>query len=158
MNKVKITRDWECEGALRIANPKTIKRYRELNQGMQNIDLHELHLFAAFDQKQFDEGKKAANIGEDEKVYRLCAGVFGTKEGILSYSKLCTEKENKVKTECDPQEVYVYEYNNHECMFGYDGDEPAIKIVIDIWGAEVAKTIERFDAIKSVEELIEEEA
>lgn len=45
--------------------------------------------------------------------------------------------------ECDPQEVYFYEYNNHECMIAWDGDKEAYDLIVGYWGEEVAKTIKR---------------
>jgi len=55
--------------------------------------------------------------------------------------------------ECDPQEVYCYEYNNHECCIAFDGDIEAIRLVAGIWGVETAKTIKRRSAFYRVEEL-----
>ena len=48
-----------------------------------------------------------------------------------------------IPKECDPQEVYFYEYNNHECMIAWDGDKEAYDLIVGYWGEEVAKTIER---------------
>ena len=44
--------------------------------------------------------------------------------------------------ECDPQEVYDYEYSNHECSYVGD-DTEAIEIVIAYFGKERAKEVER---------------
>lgn len=61
--------------------------------------------------------------------------------------------EARIKNECDPQEVYCYEYNNHECCIAFDGDIEAIRLVAGIWGVETAKTIKRRSAFYGVEEL-----
>ena len=77
-------------------------------------------------------------------------GLIGTQEGITDYLKQYDEPERRIKEECNPQEVYFYEYNNHECMIAWDGDLDAIKIIIARWGVEVAKTIKRFNATRKV--------
>ena len=48
-----------------------------------------------------------------------------------------------VKEECDPQEVYFYEYNNHECQYAFDGDYEVYKLVSDIFGEYIASKIKR---------------
>ena len=59
---------------------------------------------------------------------------------ILAFS----DKLNKmVKEECDPQEVYFYEYNNHECQYAFDGDYEAYELVSDIFGEDIASKIKR---------------
>ena len=58
------------------------------------------------------------------------------------------DREKQIPTECDPQEVYFYEYNNHECMFAWDGDKEAVEIIIRHWGKDVAKSLKRYNASK----------
>lgn len=67
--------------------------------------------------------------------------------------KFYEDMEARIKSECDPQEVYCYEYNNHECCIAFDGDIEAIRLVARIWGVETAKTIKRRSAFYRVEEL-----
>jgi hypothetical protein len=45
--------------------------------------------------------------------------------------------------------VYNYEYWNHECDYVGD-DEEAVKIVISIYGNEIARTIKRKYAYYSI--------
>ena len=52
------------------------------------------------------------------------------------------ELHKRISKECIPQEVYNYEFDNHECSYVGD-DEEAIKIVIDYFGAEKAKDVNR---------------
>ena len=63
----------------------------------------------------------------------------GIKE-ILAFSDMLN---NMVRKECDPQEVYFYEYNNHECQFHFDGDYDAYRFVTKIFGEETASKIKR---------------
>lgn len=74
--------------------------------------------------------------------------------GIYNMFKHFDAINELIKTECNPQEVYFFEYNNHECMYSYEGDEPAIQLIIDYWGADVARTIVRIDGATPIDELI----
>lgn len=58
-----------------------------------------------------------------------------------------------IAEECDPYEVYCYEYNNHECGISWDGDLGAISLIVDYWGANVAHTIRRRSAQYSIESI-----
>lgn len=70
-------------------------------------------------------------------------GAFGTKDGLAEFFKFYDDSRAAIPKECDPQEVYFYEYNNHECMIAWDGDKEAYDLIVGYWGEEVAKTIER---------------
>ena len=98
--------------------------------------------FFAFSNKQFEEGRIKAGIGEDEKINQSEYGLFGTKEGLDETFKFYEEQRKRIAAECNPQDVYNYEWNNHECMITYD-DEDAIRIVVDYFGVEAAKTVKR---------------
>ena len=92
-------------------------------------------------------------LNDGEKIYSFGAGGYGTKDGIERLFKFYEDMEARIKNECDPQEVYCYEYNNHECCIAFDGDIEAIRLVARIWGVETAKTIKRRSAFYRVEEL-----
>ena len=80
--------------------------------------------------------------------------MYGTQNGITDFINFYDDRNKAIPTECDPQEVYFYEYNNHESMFAWDGDLEAIKLIIDYYGADVARNIKRYNASMSVENLI----
>lgn len=46
------------------------------------------------------------------------------------------------------------EYNNFESFIAYDGDVDAIRLVVDYWGWETAKSIKCFSAFYSIESLM----
>ena len=97
--------------------------------------------FFAFSGKQVQEGVAEKGL-QDKKLYRTGFGLFGTFEGIKAFNQFYKDQEAKIASECDPQEVYDYEFGNHEC--GYVGDDKeAIDIVIGYFGIERAKTVER---------------
>ena len=97
--------------------------------------------FFAFSDDQFKEGLKKAGI-EGQKIYNGGAGLYGTKEGI---KKLFADYDNidtEVSENCDPQDVYNYEFDNHECSYTNDDEQP-INIVVRIFGKEKAKEVKR---------------
>lgn len=98
--------------------------------------------FFAFNDKQFEEGKVKSGIQPGERIYRQTAGLFGTQEGLDKYRKDLDAILARIPQECNPQDVYGYEFANHEC--GYLGDDTAaIRMVVCYFGREVAKTVER---------------
>ena len=97
--------------------------------------------FFAFSNEQFAEGKKRMGI-EDKKIYDGGHGLYGTREGIRKLFDDYDAIDKEIAEKCDPQEVYQYEWNNHECSITCD-DEDAINIVIRIFGKETAQTVKR---------------
>ena len=82
---------------------------------------------------------------ESEAIKKL-----NQENGFNSYD----EMKVLIANECDPQEVYFHEFNNFECMYAYDGDEEAIRKVIDFFGVDVAKNIKRYDVVHSIESIM----
>jgi hypothetical protein len=54
----------------------TARRYTEISD--EHAPLHKC--FFAYSNKQFEEGRAKAGIGEDEKIYQDSYGLYGTKE------------------------------------------------------------------------------
>lgn len=138
-------RDWEREGHIEMVNAKTIDRYKELTD--QHPDASQYGVFFAFSTEQFKSGYASlverGYIKDGDKVFSARLGLFGKREEITRFYSFYDQREKLIKAECNPQEVYFYEYNNHECMFSYDGDEDAVKVVSDIWGKEEIKKLRR---------------
>jgi len=154
-------RDWDnYEGGIVMLNPQTIGRYKEIKNGHPNCD--ELGVFFAFGKKQFDEAvERLTKLGKITANTKLMYhphinGLHGTQEGIDAFLDFYNGRNKHIPTECDPQEVYFYEYNNHESMYAWDGDVEAIKLIIEYWGVDVAKTIQRYNAAKTIEQITEE--
>lgn len=149
-------RDWKnFDGGIVMMNDQTVKRYREIKD--QHPDADKCGVFFAFSNEQFNEGYKhlieLGHIKDGDKIVRGVAGAFGTNEGLDKFFKFYEDRDKPIKEECDPQEVYFYEYNNHESMIAWDGDLEAIKIIIDIWGADIARNIKRYNASMTVEQI-----
>lgn len=144
-------RDWDkYEGGVIMLNPQTIARYREIKEGHPCIENY--GCFFAFGQEQFNENLavaiSAGRIKEGEKIYSHPAGLYGTREGITAYLAWYEERDKAIPAECDPQEVYFYEYNNYECMYDWDGDINAVKAVIGHFGVDAARALAvRFNAV-----------
>lgn len=138
-------RDWGSDGLVRMLNPQTIKRYIEIRE--MHPDCDEYGVFFAFNHEQFIKGyKRLVELGfikGGDKVCQGGSGVLGSKDSIDRFYQFYEDRTKRVAEECDPQEVYFYEYNNHECMISWDGDKDAIELIELYWGEETAKTIKR---------------
>ena len=92
-------------------------------------------------------------LEDGEKLVSLGGGCYGTKDGADRLFKFYDEVNEKIKNECDPQEVYCYEYNNHESFYAFEGDLDAMKLVISIFGREAAQKVKRKSALYAFEEI-----
>lgn len=150
------------DGALIFENAKTIDHYKELKNLQANNDYP--GIFFAFDQKQFDEGfrqvehlrETSPETGKPEKIISFGAGGYGWEHSFYDMLNIMDGIAYKIKTECDPYEVYCYEYNNHEGCINWDGDKDAMKIIIRIYGKDVARKIKRFRPFYTIDELTTE--
>lgn len=152
-----IEQDWEYDGMLVCHNAKTIKRYQELCNERNTCDLSKFDMFCAFSNEQFAQNSKIIRqLREGEKYVAFGTGVYGTRDGIERYLAFSRDISKRITEECDPQEVYCYEYNIYESFIAFDGDVDAIRLVADYWGWEIAKSIKRFSAFYSIESLMSE--
>lgn len=138
-------RDWEeTDGGVVMRHVRTLKRYAELQEEKNRLDCYKYDCFFAFGNKQFEENSKRIRpLREGEKYVSAGCGLYGTRDGLDKFFAALDAIDEKIKQECDPQEVYFYEYNNHECQLSWDGDFEPIRIVKRIWGDETAAKIAR---------------
>lgn len=116
---------------------------------------HELvECFFAFSNEQLAEGIKNTGI-QGQKIYSGGYGLYGTEKGILDLRAKMDSRSERIAKECDPQEVYDYEFWNHECGYTCDDTEP-IKIVLGYFGLEKAKEVKRKFKACELEELVNE--
>lgn len=135
------------DGFIKMINPKTISRYYQLRWETQP-DLTGIGIFFAFSNEQLEQGiaslKKRGFITDASELRRSFGGAFGSAESIRKMYAAYNEIEEKIKAECDPQEVYFYEFNNHETPYGWDGDIEIMKIIVGTWGYDVAIGLKRY--------------
>lgn len=150
--------DWDNDGFLVIKGEGTLTRYSELKEQMHTVSFDKIGIFAAFSNEQFKEGYdrmvRLGHIKDGDKVYHLAAGCYGTKEGFERLSTYYEDIEKLIRAECDPQEVYYYEYNNFECCIAYDGDFDAMKQIILTFGVDAARNVRRLRPLIPMDEII----
>lgn len=146
--------NWDNDGMLNWHNAKTLNRYKELSNAHPDTD--KLPVFYAFGQKQFGEHLTLLRrkYGEDIVIKSAGAGLYGTVEGLNAVFQFYSDRDKRIAEECDPQEVYCYEFNNYESCIAFDGDVNAIRLVLSIFGEEAARGVERFNAFYSIDDLL----
>jgi len=108
--------------------------------------------FFAFSNQQYAEGIAKHNL-QGKKLFSGFGGLIGTQEGIAKLYADYDAMSKRVTDECDPQEVYDYEFGNHEC--GYTcNDSEAMKIVISHFPVEKYDLVKRKYKYYSNEELL----
>lgn len=148
-----IRMDDESDGGL-TWDERTKERYVELKNLPINADLAPFDIFVAFTDKQFEDGVKTLRpLRDGEKLVSFGAGMFGISTGVDRYFAFCEDTDRRIAAECDPQEVYCYEYNNYECMYACDGDTSAVRIVARLFGWDAVRHLKRFSAVYPVDEL-----
>lgn len=136
--KVQVKQDWDNDGYLRITGAETLKRYSEIREQQHQLPVTEWGIFFAFSQQQFQEGYqglvKRCLIKDGDKVKSFGGGAFGLAEGMRRWVMEADALDAKIVEECDPYEVYLYEYNNYECCIDFDGDQRAVEAVLRTFG------------------------
>ena len=149
--------DMNNDGYVRMAGATTIDRYKALKYDEQPP---KGNYFWAFDRKQLAAGymrlKESGAVSEPNQLVKAGGGLFGTRQALHDLHMWEIKRGARIADECDPQEVYLYEYNNHESFISWDGDLEPIMIIISIWGYEVAQKIERLSITKTIEQIINE--
>ena len=97
--------------------------------------------FFAFGNDQFNEGIKKHNL-EGQKIYRGMCGLYGTESGIKELLNFYSDLNDRIAKECNPQEVYDYEFDNHECSITCD-DTDAMMIIVSTFTEEQSRNVKR---------------
>ena len=97
--------------------------------------------FFAFSTQQFEEGIAKHKL-EGQKIYRGMSGLYGTESGIKELLNFYSDVNDRIAKECNPQEVYDYEFDNHECSITCD-DTDAMMIVLGIFTEEQCMNVKR---------------
>ena len=143
---LQISRDIDNDNCIIMHNPKTINRYLELREQWSNVSTLKFDCFYAFSDSQFHKGlSRIRPLKEGEQLCRGGGGLYGTKDGMQRYFQAMRECADKIKDECDPQEVYCYEYNNHEAQISWEHDNQIMEMVTSIFGKDAASKIIRLN-------------
>lgn len=97
--------------------------------------------FFAFSTKQYNEAIAEKQL-EGKKIYSADYGMYGTKEGLEETFAFYKGLSARISKECSPQEVYNYEFDNHECDYQGD-DREAMEICLEYFSADECSKIER---------------
>jgi hypothetical protein len=107
--------------------------YREHLKDHPDCKAH--NVFFAFSNDQIEKG--LAELGlETKDIVSVGSGLYGTRKGIKSFLDYYDEREQRIKQDCTPQEVYDFEFVNYECDYTRD-DSEALENVHDIFGTNV---------------------
>ena len=147
-----VERNWDCDGMLTIQNDQTLKTYQAIRKE-QYEHVHPETCWEFSDIKKVFAKLKPL-MKEGEKIIQFANGGFATPKGWEMMKAFWKSIDERIRTECDPQEVYYYEYNNHESAINFEGDTDAIQIIIDIWGADIARKIKRYSKTMTVDQLL----
>ena len=107
--------------------------------------------FFAFSNQQLSEGLRKFNLD----IKDICAygsGLYGTREGIKEMMDFYDKRIERIAEQCDPQEVYNYEFHNHECNYTND-DTEVMKIIVSTFGEERSKDVKRKFGYTKIEKL-----
>lgn len=139
---VSFKRDWERDGYLVIKDAQTIDTYTELCK--KEYEYSNPEIFFAFDNDEVAKKRKELGL-EDKKIFHYGDGLCGTQEGLRKFKEDMEDIKKEKREKCDPYEVYLYEYNNHECFINYEGDLGPAQIIKSIWGKETLDKLKRMD-------------
>lgn len=119
--------------------------------------------FFAFGKEQFETAIRNHHLEGELKAGRIKsggAGLYGTAEGLRQlhedYGRMeAHQREALTAAGVTPQDCYLAEYDNYECMFDWDGDLNALRRTAFWFGVDSLKRIRRKGfACAAIEDLI----
>lgn len=146
-----VTQNWDKDGMLDIHNAQTLDKYQAIRGEQYKHKPLEVMFYCDL-KKVVEELEPLLNDGE--KIICFADGCFATPKGLSMLEEFHASINERIKKECDAQEVYYYEYNNHESCINYEGDTDAIEIILDIYGEETARTIKRYSKCITIDQLL----
>lgn len=96
--------------------------------------------FFAFNQKQFDQGLEKTGLDRSD-VISPGMGLYGSRRGVEALRKF-NQETHQLMSQCNPQEVYDYEFDNHECDY-VGSDFQAMEFVLSLFPVEKVRKIQR---------------
>lgn len=111
----------------------TYAEFKKLEQAKYDELMEKCHVFWAFSNEQFAEGKKKNPVAEGEKYTSIGAGGYLPSKNVDTFIKGMQEieawkKAEVKKNKAEQEKTILYELNNYECF--YTGDiEPALEVL-----------------------------
>lgn len=84
---------------------------------------HNDGIFYAFSKEQFEKGMKECGYKKSGHLLKDGMGGFGTKEAFDERRRFYKEVEKEIRLNCTPDEIFEFEWWNHECGYTYDYSE-----------------------------------
>jgi hypothetical protein len=126
--------------------------YAEINEKQPVL----VDCFFAFSHQQYNEGIERMQL-QNKTIINVGNGLYGTKEGIEKVYEFYEVNTKEIADNCEPQDVYDYEHNNHECSYTKN-DTEAITHVYHIFGMERTQTVKRKHKCFTLEYLFPEDS
>ena len=98
-----------------------MSKYKELLDKFSSY--HCNGIFYAFSEEQFELGMKICGYDKNTKLVQDGMGGYGTKEAFDERHEFFNAVEEEIRQKCTPDEVFEFEYWNHECGYTYDYSE-----------------------------------
>lgn len=119
-----------------MSRKETLHRYLAIEDERRRLDCYKFSCFYAFSPEQYKENKERAGLSSvpDSQIYKAGGGLFGTHDGITNYFAAFAAFDERVKQECEPQIVYLYECVNCGACEDIDNEKEAFQIVKRIYG------------------------
>lgn len=116
----------------------TLKRYLELANEQPSLE----GCFFAFNERQLKEGMAKIGVSSTSEIQSAGHGTYGTPEGLKKLYEEMNARDKKITEECNPQDIYKYEFDNHECKISLD-DTPVIELLLNYFTPEQLKGLKR---------------
>lgn len=147
-----ISVNWEKDGMLDIHNAQTLDKYEAIRD--EQYKHHHPEVVWEFSDVKRVLSELKPLLNEGEKIINFTNGGFATPKGLKLMEEYWASIDQRIREECDPQEVYYYEYNNHESCINMEGDTDAIEIILNIYGEEIARSIKRYSKCLTIDQLL----
>ena len=93
-------------------------------------------VFFAFSEKQLDEGRAENGYTDKAELRQSQCGAIGSENALAAYWREMNYRIALfgaiVRQYFRPEEVYLYEFGNHECSYTWD-DSEALEAVQEFW-------------------------
>lgn len=113
-------------------------QYAELKNRQPEL----IESFVALSNEDYEKSINELGL-QGKQIYSYANGyLYGTKEGLQKFDDFLNDRQKEIREKCTPQEIYNYEFTNHECAYT-GSDEEALKIVAYYFNEDEIASIKR---------------